>query len=195
MINEGKKLVVRIDDKRTDINTIKGKRDRAILSVFLYHALKCNELCSLKVEDLYHEAKCYYFKINGSTKKTRHIAVHPKTLPLINDYLQNSGHGEEIKGFLFRPLKNSFSKNTNKALSQYAIYNNIVKYYSKKAGIEIKGLCTHSLRVTSASNALRYHKDMTRVQTWLGHSNITTTRLYAKAKEKDLSSPTYSIKY
>ncbi|MCK5708146.1 MAG: tyrosine-type recombinase/integrase [Candidatus Aureabacteria bacterium] len=181
--------------KAPDVNTIKGKRDRAILSVFLYHALKCNELCSLKTEDLYHEEKCYYFKINGNTRKTRNIAVHPKTIFLINDYLQNSDHRNDTKGFLFRPLKNSFSKSTNKALSQYAIYNNIVKYYSKKAGIEIKGLCTHSLRVTSASNALKYHKDMTLVQTWLGHSSITTTRLYNKTKERSFSSPTYSIKY
>jgi site-specific recombinase XerD len=33
-------------------DTLKGKRDRAILATFLHHGLRCEELCSLRVRDL-----------------------------------------------------------------------------------------------------------------------------------------------
>jgi integrase/recombinase XerD len=35
-----------------DPETLKGKRDRAILSVFLYHGLRREKLCALKVRDI-----------------------------------------------------------------------------------------------------------------------------------------------
>jgi len=36
-----------------DPATLKGRRDRALLSVFLFHGLWCGELARLKVEDLH----------------------------------------------------------------------------------------------------------------------------------------------
>src|SRR5262249_35345110 len=33
-------------------DTLKGKRDRAVLSTLAYHALRCQELCRLTVRDL-----------------------------------------------------------------------------------------------------------------------------------------------
>ena len=33
-------------------DTLKGKRDRAILATFLHHGLRCEELCGLRVRDL-----------------------------------------------------------------------------------------------------------------------------------------------
>ena len=38
-------------------NTIKSKRDRAILSTLLFHALRRDELCKLKVQDFRHARK------------------------------------------------------------------------------------------------------------------------------------------
>jgi site-specific recombinase XerD len=35
------------------VETEKGKRDRAILSVLLYHGLRREELCTLKVRDIH----------------------------------------------------------------------------------------------------------------------------------------------
>ncbi len=37
--------------------TEKGKRDRAILSVLLYHGLRREELCMLKVRDIHQRAR------------------------------------------------------------------------------------------------------------------------------------------
>jgi site-specific recombinase XerD len=44
--------------------------------------------------------------------------------------------------------------------------------------VEVKGLCVHSLRATAATNALSHDADIAKVQDWLGHANVSTTRLY-----------------
>jgi site-specific recombinase XerD len=36
----------------------------------------------------------------------------------------------------------------------------------------------HALRATAATNTLDHHADIAKVQEWLGHANIATTRIY-----------------
>ena len=60
---------------------------------------------------------------------------------------------------------------------------------------EVNGLCVHSLHATAATNALSHEADIAKVQEWLGHANIFTTRLYDRRKSRPEDSPTYHVKY
>jgi integrase len=64
------------------------------------------------------------------------------------------------------------------------------------AGIsaEVNGLCVHSLRATAATNALSHEADIAKVQEWLGHANVSTTRLYDRRKSKPEDSPTFRVR-
>ncbi len=53
----------------------------------------------------------------------------------------------------------------------------------------------HSLRATAATNALTNDCDIAKVQEWLGHANVSTTRLYDRRKSKPEDSPTFKVKY
>ena len=58
--------------------SLKGKRDRAMLSTLLYHALRREELCKLKVKDFKHERRgVAHLKISGKGGKTRYVPLHP----------------------------------------------------------------------------------------------------------------------
>ena len=75
-------------------DTIKCKRDRAILSTLLFHALRREELCTLKVRDFRHARKGVpHLKVSGKGGKTRYLPLHPGTNALIHDYLDAAGHG------------------------------------------------------------------------------------------------------
>ena len=51
------------------------------------------------------------------------------------------------------------------------------------------GLCVHSLRATAATNALSHEADIAKVQEWLGHANVSTTRLYDRRKTQARGQP------
>jgi site-specific recombinase XerD len=67
--------------------------------------------------------------------------------------------------------------------------------YARAAGIEVAGLGVHGLRATAATNALEHEADIAKVQQWLGHANISTTRIYDRRASRPEDSPTYKVRY
>jgi integrase/recombinase XerD len=54
----------------------------------------------------------------------------------------------------------------------------------------------HQLGVSNAAtNALDHQADIAKVQDWLGHANISTTRLYDRRKHRPEDSPTFKVEY
>lgn len=60
---------------------------------------------------------------------------------------------------------------------------------------EVSGLCVHSLRATAATNALSHEADIAKVKEWLGHADVSTTRLYDRRKTRPEDSPTFRVRY
>lgn len=171
---------------------LKGKRDRAMLATLLYHALRRDELCRLKVKDAKHERRGVpHLKVTGKGSKTRYVPLHPAAAGLIADYLAEAGHGDEDSGALFRPLHNSRAEGAAEAITPDGLYK-IVRSLSTALGFPIGA---HALRATAATNALDHQADIAKVQEWLGHANIATTRLYDHRKTRPEDSPTFKVAY
>lgn len=80
-------------------SSLAGKRDRAVLATLLYHALRREELCKLKVKDFQHERRgVAHLKVSGKGGKTRYVPLHPAASGLIHDYLEAAGHGDKRMG-------------------------------------------------------------------------------------------------
>jgi site-specific recombinase XerD len=202
--------------------TLKGIRDRAILATLLYHGLRRDELCKLTVADFRHERRgVQHLRVLGKGRKKRYIPLHGVAKDLIEDYLKLAGHGSNLNWPLFRrvfrprkhpkphvptnsqaPLKRAISiqkknapdekpKPPPKGMSSDGIYK-VVRHYSTALGFEIGA---HSLRTTAATNALENGSDIAKVQQWLGHANITTTRLYDRRDMRPEDSPTFKVRY
>jgi site-specific recombinase XerD len=176
-------------------DTLKGKRDRAILATFLYHGLRLAELIGLRVRDLQPRRGVMHLRVHGKGDKIRYVPVHVGTLELIHDYLQAAGHAEDAGGPLFRPVRNNLTGRLEKPLSPTGVYQSIVRHYGLIAGVDTAGFCTHSLRATAATNALDHQADIAKVQEWLGHANISTTRLYDRRRTRPEDSPTFKVEY
>jgi len=76
-----------------------------------------------------------------------------------------------------------------------SIYRVIVQRYAENIGIsrDMHGFCVHSLRATAATNALANGADIAKVQEWLGHANVATTRMYDKRSTRPEDSPTFLV--
>ena len=174
-----------------DAVSLKGKRDRAILATLLYHALRREELCKLTVKDFKHERRgVAHLKVLGKGSKTRYVPLHPAAGGLIADYLEADGRGLETTGALFRAIR-GHGAGLGKAITADGVYK-MVRGYSAKLGFEIGA---HSLRATAATNALDHQADIAKVQEWLGHANIATTRIYDHRKTRAEDSPTFKVAY
>ena len=172
--------------------SLKGKRDRAMLATLLYHALRRDELCRLKVKDFKHERRSVaHLKVSGKGGKTRYVPLHPAASGLVLDYLEAAGHGQDDAGALFRPIHNNRGDGAQKAITPDGVYK-IVRRYSRELGFEIGA---HALRATAATNALDHQADIAKVQEWLGHANIATTRIYDHRKTRPEDSPTFKVAY
>jgi integrase/recombinase XerD len=178
-------------------DTLKGARDRAILASLLYHGLRREELCGLLVKDMQNREGVKHFKVKGKRDKIRYVPLHPLAQRLIENYLILAGHGADGSGPLFRPVRNNKTGVLERPLDPGSIYQNIVKKYGQATGmnIEVNGLCVHSMRATAATNALSHEADIAKVQEWLGHANVSTTRLYDRRKTRPEDSPTFRVRY
>jgi site-specific recombinase XerD len=176
-------------------DTLKGKRDRAILSALLYHALRREELVMLKVKDIHERRGVKHFRVNGKGGKIRYVPVYAGTLELISDYLEAAGRAGNADGALFRPIQNNVTGTLNIAMTAHAVYEHVVRHYGKKIGLAGVRLGPHALRATAATNALDHETDIARVQEWLGHANIATTRIYDRRKMRPEDSPTFKVEY
>jgi len=129
-----------------EAETIKGKRDRAILSTLLHHALRREELCALRVKDIHARRGVPHLRVRGKGGKTRYIPLHPGTQGLVTDYLEASGHGSEADGALYRPVRNNLTGELGEAVTPDGVYK-AVRGYAKAMGVEIGA---HALRATAA---------------------------------------------
>jgi site-specific recombinase XerD len=173
-----------------DPATLKGKRDRALLSVLLYHGLRREELCRLTVRDIHARRGVLHLRIHGKGNKLRYLPLHAGSAERIHTYLEVAGHGETPNAPLFQPAR----RKTHAALTADGVYK-IVLAYAAQAQIEVQGFGVHSLRATAATNALEHEADIARVQEWLGHANIATTRIYDRRKSRPEDSPTFRVTY
>lgn len=176
-----------------DASTLKGQRDRALLSVLLFHGLRREELCSLKVEDLHSRRGIAHLRIHGKGGKLRYVPLHPGTAGLIDAYLEAAGHRGQGAEALFRPLRDGH-RTPGQALTADGVYKLVVNY-GIAAKIDLQGLSPHALRATAATNALEHQADIAKVQEWLGHANIATTRIYDRRQSRAEDSPTFKVAY
>ncbi len=179
-----------------DPDTLKGKRDRAILACLLYHALRRSELCGLKVKDFAPRQGVPQLSVLGKGSKTRFIPIAPAAVAPIEDYLDAADLREDLDGPLFRPMAGkSGLLGVRKHLDPCNLYEDVVLRYARDAGIMAPGVRPHALRKTAATEALEHEADLKRVQTWLGHASLATTQLYDGRGERLEESPSFKVAY
>lgn len=65
----------------------------------------------------------------------------------------------------------------------------LVRKYATQSGLvsEISNIGAHAMRATAATNALEHAADIAKVQEMLGHSNISTTKLYDRRSSNPMT--------
>ena len=174
--------------------SLKAKRDRAIVSILFYHALRRDELCKLMVKDIHERRGVKHLRVHGKGAKLRYVPLHPASQERIEEYLTATDHPTLPSSPLFRPIRNNRCGTTDTALTTDGVYQ-LIKHYGLMMGITVERFGPHAARATAATNALDAGADIAKVQEWLGHANVSTTRVYDHRKTRPEDSPTFKVKY
>nr|DAQ93169.1 MAG TPA: SITE SPECIFIC RECOMBINASE XERD [Caudoviricetes sp.] len=145
------------------IKSARNLRDKALIMTILSSGLRASEILNLKSDDLYRRS---LIVSRGKGGKPRVTFIDPLTEKSIREY----HHKREADSvFVFT---NSFGKPLSR---QYL--SRMISETALRAGIK-KRVSAHTLRHSFATNMLRKGARIEDVQPLMGHSNISTTRLY-----------------
>jgi site-specific recombinase XerD len=86
-------------------DTIAGSRDRAILFGGLQVGLRRAEIAALKVGDLHQNRGYDSLRVSRKGGRRDALAINPQTAARLRAYLDKTGHGADVDGPLFRPLR------------------------------------------------------------------------------------------
>ena len=78
-------------------------RGRTILATMLYHGMRREDLCGLRVKDMQSRQGVMHFRVKGKRGKIRFVPVHAMAQLLIEE-LAVAGHGADTAAPVFRPV-------------------------------------------------------------------------------------------
>ena len=159
------------------MNNPKEIRDKAMLELLYATGIRVTELISLTVEDLNLQMN---YIICCDEHKERMIPFGSKARNALIDYLEHS-----------RPIMVAtdssdilFVNCSGQAMSRQGFWK-LIKFYANKAGITAD-ITPHTLRHSFAAHLVENGADLRSVQEMLGHSDISTTQIYANLNHNRL---------
>jgi integrase/recombinase XerD len=148
----------------------KEVRDKAMLELLYATGIRVSELINLEVSDVNLKTSSILCR-DGS--KSRTIPYGKKAKDALTRYLE--GSREAIVDNKESTIL--FANCSGQKMSRQGFWK-LIKHYAKKAGIE-SDITPHTLRHSFAAHLVENGADLRSVQEMLGHSDISTTQIYA----------------
>ena len=157
----------------------KGYRDKAMLELLYATGIRVSELIGLNVDDVNLNVGFISCTAKG---KTRIIPLYPAAVKALHNYIF------DIRPqMIANPLESSLFVNVNGERMTRQGFWKIVKHYQDMAGID-KDITPHTLRHSFAAHLLENGADLRSIQEMLGHSDISSTQIYAQVLQQNLKS-------
>lgn len=144
-------------------------RDKAMLELLYATGIRVTELIQLRTGDLNLQTDTLLCR-DGNKERT--IPFGQKARSALVQYLE-SGRPHLVS----RDMEYLFVNYSGEPMSRQGFWK-LVKKYAGMAGIEMK-ITPHTLRHTFAAHLVENGADLKSVQEMLGHSDISTTQIYA----------------
>ena len=155
-------------------NNPKEIRDKAMLELLYATGIRVTELISLNIEDL--NLQMNYITCKDGAKE-RMVPFGAKARAAMLRYIEDARE----KMLSDADSHVLFVNCSGKAMSRQGFWK-LIKHYTKKAGITAE-ITPHTLRHSFAAHLVENGADLKSVQEMLGHSDISTTQIYANMNQ------------
>ena len=155
----------------------KEMRDKAMLELLYATGIRVSELVSLRLQDV--NLPLAYIHCGGESK-SRMIPIGAQARLALQRYI------EQARRQMAAPEAGDilFVNCSGKPMTRQGFWK-IMKSYAKQAGIE-EDITPHMLRHSFAAHLIENGADLRSVQEMLGHSDISTTQMYARLTNGNL---------
>ena len=148
---------VKVENVLILLAACQSSRDKLIVLLLADTGLRLSELASVKAQDVDLETST--IRVWGKGAKQRVVRYGPQTASLLHQYLEAAAQGEVLLGLTPRGISIMLSR------------------LGEKTGIKCNA---HAFRRTFATESVRNGMNLFHVQSLLGHTNLTMTRVYAE---------------
>jgi site-specific recombinase XerD len=160
-----------------DSQTLKGKRDRALLAVLIGCGLRRSEVSDLTFEHVQQrDGRWAIVDLCGKGNRVRTVPMPSWTKVAIDHWAGASGL---TSGRIFRSMNNR-RQLAGEVLLPQNIMEMVLKYGRR---IGVAHLAPHDLRRTFAKLAHKGHAALEQIQLSLGHASIVTTERYLGVRQ------------
>lgn len=159
-----------------DLNTHKGRRDRAVLGLLGLCGLRRSEVCNLTWEHITDlDGHKVIRNLSGKHGRVRTVKLPPSLWRRMVDYAEQAGLSTAPDVRIFTVIARWDKVKPSRYLAPNAIAH-IVSTYAAAAGLGT--LAPHDLRRTAASLSRKGGATIEQVQIMLGHASPQTTSHY-----------------
>ena len=158
----------------TPDDTLKGRRDKAILEVLYATGIKVSELIEANVDDV--NFRMGFITCAQTSSRARIVPLGRPARAALEDYVY------DVRDKLIKDNKGEkalFVNYYGKRITRQGLWK-MLKEYGEKAGIEHK-LTPNIIRNSFAVHMLQNGADLKSLQELMGHEDITATQVYLSA--------------
>ncbi len=187
MSDEEVQSLVSVVRRRALAGDLVGKRDYALLLMYLATGLRRSEVICLRGKDVHLDERLILaYRAKGGDYRSREVR-EPQVKEALLDYLSSAGRMHALKTDAPLWTRHDRAGKPGEALTSHCLVKNLKKY-ALEAGV--KDFHLHRTRHTFARIVSEFTGDITATQNALDHQNRSTTRIYVQriAVKRDLYS-------
>jgi integrase/recombinase XerC len=179
--------VLTVDDvtrfiETPDLDTVLGKRDRAILEVLYATGCRVSELAGINLDDLDFDHES--IRVRGKGRKERIVPFGSKAKEALQMYMGVRGEllleaPEEERDPMALFLNYQGTRITTRSVGR------MIDKYVQECAMR-HDISPHSLRHSFATHLLSAGADLRAIQELLGHARLSTTQIYTQVSMEQL---------
>lgn len=162
-----------------DVNDWAERRDLALLYLLYDAAARVQEICDVTVGDVHIDSPATV-RLTGKGRKSRIVPLSAAVATLLHSYMEERGLNE-----LGRAAQPLFTNRQGKKLTRGGISYVLTKYVSRTNADSTDSLpnniTPHCLRHSKSMHLLESGVNLIYIRDFLGHEDVKTTQMYAKA--------------
>jgi integrase/recombinase XerD len=157
----------------TPLDTVRGRRDSAMIELVYASGLRVSELVTLAVADL--NLSHGFVRVTGKGQKTRLVPVGAAAREKLARYLADD-RPAQVKDPSQRAM---FLTDRGRPMTRQGFWK-LLRSHARRAGLRLPSgdISPHKLRHSFATHLVEGGADLRAVQAMLGHADISTTEIY-----------------